>query len=181
MTIRSLDVHVATLPAVPLAVVQSRVSRATVGATVRESCGVVWAFARERMLPAGRNVAVYWDGSIRLEAGVELNVPFEEGHGVVRSATPAGPTASVTLVGPYDQLGLAHAAVREWCKAHGHELAGPNWEIYGHWQAEWNTNPLPDSHRCPLPARLPLTWRPALPQGTPSQQSSAPPAHPRHL
>jgi len=20
-------------------------------------------------------------------------------------------------------------------------FAGPNWEIYGHWQSEWNTNP----------------------------------------
>jgi len=136
-----LDVRLATLPSVPLAVVRRQVSRATLGAAVREGCGAVWTFARERNLPAGRNVAVYWDGSIRLEVGVELAVPFEEQNGVVRSATPDGLTASVTLVGPYDQLGIAHAAVRDWCKAHGHRLAGPNWEIYGHWQAEWNTDP----------------------------------------
>ena len=102
---------------------------------------MVWTFTRERNLPAGRNVAVYRDGSIRLEVGVELAVPFEEDNGVARSATPAGPTAFVTHIGPYDQLGLAHSAVRNWCTSNGHRLAGPNWEIYGHWQAEWNANP----------------------------------------
>jgi hypothetical protein len=25
--------------------------------------------------------------------------------------------------------------------ANNHSLAGPNWEIYGHWQREWDTNP----------------------------------------
>ena len=25
--------------------------------------------------------------------------------------------------------------------AHGHTLAGPNWEIYGHWVDEWNRDP----------------------------------------
>lgn len=136
-----LEVRLDTLPAVPLAVVRRQVSRAQLGSAVREGCGLVWAFARERKLPAGRNVAVYLDGSIRLEVGVELAAPFDEQEGVVRSATPAGLTASVTLLGPYDQLGAAHAAIRDWCGAHGHRLVGPNWEIYGHWQKEWNTDP----------------------------------------
>jgi effector-binding domain-containing protein len=141
MTFSHLNVQLATLPSIPLAVVRRQVSRATLGSAVREGCGVVWAFARERNLPAGRNVAVYWDGSIRLEVGVELAGPFEEQNGVVRSATPAGLTAFVTLIGPYEQLGLAHTAVRDWCTSNGHRLAGPNWEIYEHWQTEWNTSP----------------------------------------
>jgi len=137
----SLDVRLASLPSVPLAVVRRQVHRAELGSAVREGCGLVWTFSRERNLPAGRNVAVYWDATIRLEVGVELATPFEEQNGVVRSATPAGLTASVTLLGPYDQLGAAHAAIRDWCTAHAHRLAGPNWEIYGHWQPEWNTDP----------------------------------------
>lgn len=136
-----LDVRLATLPSVPLAVVRRQVSRAQLSSAVREGCGLAWAFARERQLPAGRNVAVYWDGSIRLEAGVELAAPFEEQHGVVRSATPAGLTASVTLFGPYEQLGAAHAAIRDWATAQSHRLVGANWEIYGHWQSEWNADP----------------------------------------
>jgi effector-binding domain-containing protein len=137
----SFDVRLATLPSVPLAVVRRQVGRAELGAAVRDGCGLVWTFARERHLPAGRHVAIYRDGSINLEVGVELAAPFDEESGVVRSATPAGLTASVTLFGPYQQLGAAHAAIRDWCATHGHRLAGPNWEIYGHWLAEWNADP----------------------------------------
>ena len=38
-------------------------------------------------------------------------------------------------------LGAAHAAIRNWCAAHNHRLAGPNWEVYGHWEADWDVNP----------------------------------------
>ena len=31
--------------------------------------------------------------------------------------------------------------MRQWCSANNHRLAGPNWEVYGHWVDEWNTNP----------------------------------------
>ena len=141
MAFPRLDVQLMTLISAPLAVVRRQVSSATLSSAVREGCGAVWTFASERNLAAGRNVAVYWDGSIRLEVGVELAVPFEEANGVVRSATPAGLTAHVIHIGPYEQLGLAHSAVRNWCTSNGHRLAGPNWEIYGHWQPEWNANP----------------------------------------
>ena len=56
-------------------------------------------------------------------------------------ATPAGPVAWATHLGPYSGLGTAHGAVREWCRANNRQLAGPNWEIYDHWQSEWDANP----------------------------------------
>jgi len=136
----SLEVRLETLPSVPLAVVRRQVRRPELSSAVREGCGRVWTFARQRSLPAGRHVAVYRDGSVRLEVGVELPVPFVEEEDVIRSATPAGLTACTTLLGPYDQLGRAHAAIHAWCAGHGHRLAGPNWEIYGHWQPEWNAD-----------------------------------------
>ena len=46
---------------------------------------------------AGRHVAIYWDGSIRLEVGMELYGAFSEEGEVVRSATPAGPVAWARL------------------------------------------------------------------------------------
>ena len=54
------------------------------------------------------------------------------GLDVVRSATPAGPVATITHIGPYAGLGQAHDAIHAWCKAQGRALAGPSWEIYGH-------------------------------------------------
>jgi len=72
---------------------------------------------------------------------VELFGPFTEQGEVVRSATPGGTVASVTYLGPYGGLGSAHKAICDWCKAGDCRLAGPNWEIYGHWQREWNDDP----------------------------------------
>ena len=108
---------------------------------VPECCGIVWNALRAQRLKAGRHVAIYWNGDIRLEVGVELGEPFAETDTIVRSATPAGLTAFTTHVGPYGQLGKAHESIRAWCQAHGHRLAGPNWEIYEHWQTEWNEDP----------------------------------------
>ena len=90
---------------------------------------------------AGRHVALYWDARIRLEVGVELLGPFDDDGEVVRSETPAGMVASMTHFGPYGGLGAAHDAVRRWCEAHGHRLAGPSWAIYGHWRPEWDVDP----------------------------------------
>jgi effector-binding domain-containing protein len=86
-------------------------------------------------------VALYWDGAIRLEVGVELEVPFTERDGVVRSATPPGLTASTTHFGPYTSLSAAHTALRAWCETNRYRLTGPSWEVYGHWQEDWNTHP----------------------------------------
>lgn len=72
---------------------------------------------------------------------MELYGPFAEDGEVVRSATPAGPVASGMHFGPYHRLAAAHDTIRQWCMANGHNLAGPSWEIYGHWQTEWDTDP----------------------------------------
>jgi effector-binding domain-containing protein len=125
----------------PLAVVQRKASLSELSRVVPECCGLVWDAVRTHQVKAGRNVAIYWDGSIRLEVGVELHGPFVEVGQVVCSATPAGAVAWVTHLGPYGGLGAAHEAVRRWCSANHRRLAGPNWEVHGHWQTDWNTNP----------------------------------------
>ena len=134
-------VQLLQLESVPLAVIRRQVSSSELSRVVPECCGLVWNTVRAQQAKAGRHVAIYWDGKIRLEVGVELAGPFAEDGEVVRSATPAGAVASATHFGPYGGLGTAHDAVRRWCKANNHRLAGPNWEIYGHWQNEWNTDP----------------------------------------
>src|SRR5262249_34671896 len=118
-----------------------QVSASELARVVPECCGLVWDAVRLQRAQAGRHVAVYWDDAIRLEVGVELHGPFTESGEVVRSATPLGVVASTTHFGPYGGLGRAHEAIREWCRSHHHRLAGPNWEVYGHWQREWDTDP----------------------------------------
>ena len=137
----SYAVQLQRLESVPLAVIRRQASASELARVVPECCGLVWDAVRAQQARGGRHVAIYWDGSIRLEVGVELHGPFTEHGEVVRSATPAGTVASATHFGPYGGLGAAHGAVRQWCSANSHRLAGPNWEIYGHWQPEWNADP----------------------------------------
>jgi hypothetical protein len=136
------DIRLEQHSGLPLAVVRRRASLQELATVVPEACGIVWGVVRALRVPgAGRHVAVYWDGQINLEVGVELDAPFA-GHGeVVGSATPAGPVAATTHYGPYGRLHEAHEAIRLWCANNGHTPAGPNWEIYGHWEDEWNSDP----------------------------------------
>jgi hypothetical protein len=125
-----------------LAVVRRRARPQELAKVVVDACGTVWGVVRAQQIPgAGRHVAVYLDGQINLEVGVELDTPFAGYGEVVGSATPAGLVAATTHYGPYGQLHKAHDAIRSWCRDHDYTLAGPNWEIYGHWQDEWNTDP----------------------------------------
>ncbi len=134
-------VQIEQLPSIPVAVIRRQAHPSELSRVVPECCGLVWQVVRAQQTRAGRHVAVYWDGSIRLEVGVELHGPFVDHGDVVRSATPAGLVASTTHLGPYGRLGLAHDAIHQWCNANHRTLAGPKWEIYGHWQDAWNSDP----------------------------------------
>ena len=128
------------LEAVPLAVVRRQVPRSELARVVPECCGLVWSAVKAQHARGGRHVAVYLDGTIRIEVGVEILGPFSESEEVVLSTTPAGTVASTTHFGPYTGLGAAHEAIRRWCETKERALAGPNWEIYGHWLPEWNND-----------------------------------------
>jgi effector-binding domain-containing protein len=125
-----------------LAVVRRQAKQQELSRVVPAACGAVWNMLRgQHVEGAGRHVALYYDDVMNIEVGVEIPAPFG-GHGeVVDSSLPAGTVAVTTYYGPYQQLYKAHDAVREWCKQNSRKLAGPNWEIYGHWEEEWNTDP----------------------------------------
>jgi effector-binding domain-containing protein len=134
-------VQIHQLASIPIAVIRRQAKASELSRIVPECCGLVWNELRAQQAKAGRNIAVYWDGSIRLEVGVELLGPFTQHGEVVLSATPAGAVASATHIGPYSGLAAAHEAIHQWCKTNNRTLAGPSWEIYGHWRPEWNTDP----------------------------------------
>jgi len=137
----SSPVKIERLDSVPLAVIRRQAQASELSRVVPECCGLVWKAVRAQQAKGGRHIALYWDASIRLEVGVELFGPFTPQGDVILSATPAGVVASATYFGPYGGLGAAHEAVRRWCEEHQRGLAGPSWEIYGHWQDDWNANP----------------------------------------
>ncbi len=126
----------------PLAVVHRRAQSHELSKVVPDACGTVWSVVRsQRVAGAGRHVAVYLDGQINLEVGVELDSPFAGYGEVIGSAIPSGLVVATTHYGPYGLLHEAHKAIRLWCGNNGYTLAGRNWEIYGHWKDEWNSDP----------------------------------------
>jgi effector-binding domain-containing protein len=136
------DVRLEQLSSRPLAVVRRRASSHDLAKVVPAACGTVWSVVgAQKALGPGRHVAIYWDCQINLEVGVEVNAPFSGQGEVVGSATPAGAVATTAHFGPYGRLHEAHEAIRQWCANHAYPLAGPNWEIYGHWTDECNSDP----------------------------------------
>jgi effector-binding domain-containing protein len=134
-------VQIQHFDSIPLAVIRRHARPSELARLVPECCGLVWNAVRAQQTRAGRHVAIYWDDGIRLEIGVELLGAFSDQGDVVRSATPAGRVAMATHFGPYGTLGATHDGIHRWCRANSVRLAGPRWEIYGHWQAEWNADP----------------------------------------
>ena len=135
------EVRVERVDRVPLAVIRRRASASDLSRLVPELCGAVWNTLRTQQRKGGRHVAVYLDGDINVEVGAEMSGDFEDQGEVVHSSTPAGDVAHVTHFGPYQNLGAAYDAIHSWASAHGHRLAGPRWEVYGHWDDAWNANP----------------------------------------
>jgi effector-binding domain-containing protein len=125
----------------PLAVVRRRAASHQLSKVVPDACGTVWNVIRsQKVSGAGRHVAVYLDDQTNLEVGAELDGSLT-GHGeVILSATPPGLVATTTHFGPYRLLHEAYNAIRKWCSANGHVLAGPGWKVYGHWKDEWNSD-----------------------------------------
>jgi len=65
------EVQVSHVPGIPVAVIRRHARASELPRVVPEGCGAVWNYLRAHQLKGGRNVAIYWDGSIRLEVGVE--------------------------------------------------------------------------------------------------------------
>ncbi len=125
----------------PLAVIRGVAAKADLPRLVPQWCGLVWNAVKAQQAKGGRHVALYRDGVIHLEVGVELLGEFADQGDVVASATPGGAVATVTHFGPYGRLGAAHEAIHTWCRANDRRQAGPSWEIYGHWDSAWDRDP----------------------------------------
>lgn len=123
------------------AVVRDRVHPSELSRFVPAACGEVWSFVRSAGLPKpGRHTALYLDAGL-VEVGVEVSEPFVGNDRIHCSQLPSGRVAITVHFGPYQRLSEAHTKIREWCAKHGHQLTGVSWEIYGHWDESWNSNP----------------------------------------
>ena len=135
------QISLTTTQPILTAVIRDRVPAENLSKFVPAACGEVWTFARNAALPRpGRHTCLYLADSM-VEVGAEVTEPFTGNDRVVFSQLPGGRVATTTHFGPYQRLGEAHAAIRQWCAEQGHRRADVCWEIYGHWEDSWNTAP----------------------------------------
>lgn len=83
-----------------------------------------------------QNVMLYKDDRPDVEVGVLAARSFEPEGRVLSSLLPGGEAATAIHRGDYAGLGATHDAVRAHVAARGRDLAGPRWEIYGHWRED---------------------------------------------
>ena len=135
------EIKLANTEAILTAVIRSRVQTKELSKFVPAACGEVWSFIRSAGLPGpGRHVALYLDAGW-VEVGAEVSEPFVGNERVHCSQLPAGRVVTATHLGPYAGLGDAHSEIRRWCAERGYRLSCVCWEIYGHWDGAWNTDP----------------------------------------
>jgi hypothetical protein len=131
------EISVRVAAARPTAVIARRTTWAEYPGLWRPLLDEVYAVLARLGTPGpGCNVMLYLDDVPNVEVGVEVTAPFPAAGPVIASALPAGPVATTVHHGPYDRLDSAHRAVRAWCAAQGHQLAGPRWEVYGDWHED---------------------------------------------
>lgn len=104
--------------------------------------GLAWDYLKEHpeIPKTGINIWIYRPGvsseEFPVEPGAEVLAPFESDGPVQCVETPTGEVATAEHIGPFEGIGGAHTAVREWCRTSGRKLEGTSWEVYGHWNED---------------------------------------------
>ena len=136
---RDYVVSVQHAPPRAIAAVHARLPIRDVSRVFGRYLDQVYAAARTgSVLLDGQNVFVYRPVTGRPDEadvafGVGIRAPFAPVGNVQPTLVPGGLVAATTNWGSYANLGAAHHAVIEWCRAQGYGLAGSRWEVYGHW------------------------------------------------
>jgi GyrI-like small molecule binding protein len=120
--------------------VHARVARGRVGQEFGRYLDQVYAAGRAGSVQLdGQNIFIYrdcTDDQLTVDFCVGARAAFAPVGAVLPLYTPGGLAAMTTHQGDYGGLGAANAAIAAWCRAQGRRLAGPSWEVYGHWHKD---------------------------------------------
>lgn len=134
------DVVEVEVAARPVAGVRALVSRGQVAQEFGRHLDQVYAASRAGAVKLdGQIIFIYRSGTadqLTVDFCVGVAAPFLAMGAVVPLETPSGTAAMTTHHGDYRALGDANAAILAWCRARDRVLAGPSWEVYGHWHAD---------------------------------------------
>ena len=124
----------------PVAGVRAHVTRGHIAREFGRHLDQVYAAARAGSVQLdGQNIFVYREcigDQLTVDFCVGVTAPFTAVGAVAPLSTPGGRAAMTIHQGDYAGLGAANAAIAAWCRAHARALAGPSWEVYGHWHSD---------------------------------------------
>ncbi|MDE2886917.1 MAG: GyrI-like domain-containing protein [Gemmatimonadota bacterium] len=90
-------------------------------------------FTRNGLAPAGMPLTIYHEmdaDRLEMECGMPVASPVEGTERVRPGELPAGKVATVTHMGPYEQLGQTWSALMKWMEEEDLQAAGAPWEVY---------------------------------------------------
>lgn len=121
-----------------IAAVRARLVPSRVPGEFKRYLDQVYAARANGVQLDGQNIFVYRDapdqpGHLDIDFGVGITAPLVPVGDVRAVELPVGEVATTTHRGAYASLRAAHDAVLAWCRSNSRALAGPRWEVYGHW------------------------------------------------
>ncbi len=134
----SYSISKTTLKPQQLLVIQRKVNRSDIAATIAQTLPKIFVFSQQHgiALVPGHPVTRYVDasyGSVTMEPGIRVapgaKMPKDAGE-VQLITLPGGPAAMTTHMGDYKNLHDAYAAIEKWMETEGVKSAGAPWEEY---------------------------------------------------
>ena len=130
----SLDFRKIQLEAQPIVGVRTTVAMKEIGNVMGPLFGEVHGhIQRSGGQPVGMPLAIYHSipgETVDLECAIPVASPLAGAGRVQAGELPAGTAATVTHVGPYDDLPQTWAALTAWMQSQGLEGAAAPWEVY---------------------------------------------------
>jgi len=137
MPLGQYEVRETIVAARPVAGVRALVARGRVPQEFGRHLDQVYAAARAgAVVLDGQNIFIYraaTNEQLTVDFCVGVKGPFAAVGAVLPLETPHGVAAMTTHHGDYGGIGQANAAILAWCRANDRAIAGPSWEVYGHW------------------------------------------------
>ena len=130
----NLKFETAQLEERPILTIRSSTTMDKIGEAMGPLFGEVYTHIQQSgQQPAGMPFALYHSmegGTVDLECGMPVASPMEGKGRIKAGQLPAGTAATVTHVGPYDDLPQTWSALTEWMGSQGLRPAGEPWEVY---------------------------------------------------
>ena len=140
----SSNVEIDTIKSISILVVDRSARFEQLASVITEACGLVWKQLQKAEVDVhGHNVVVYlnylndvFDLLVGVEVDDEIGKSIDWNEGLYASFTPQGEVAHAVHFGDYANLIDVHRDIATWSEDVGRPLAGPSWEVYGHWNSD---------------------------------------------